>query len=482
MSTLPGLQAPRSSAHAGGTRAHTVSFKPSRYNVFVERDEVVWAYNARSGAFSRLSVPEYGKAKRLLDGGQARDQEEETLFKGLVRGQFFVPAELDELDLLKVKNRLARFSGGGLGLIIAPTLRCNFSCPYCYVDRNANKMSPAARERVKRFFSRKLEKGTKASVCWTGGDPSLALDVVEELTGHFLRHCEEVGGDYEAVMISNGYLLEAEAVESLKRSHVKAVQVTFDGPREFHDSTRALAGGRPTFDRILDNVVAASREIIINLRINVDSRNWRSVPGVLDELASRGLGEGKTGVYFAHVQAINEQARDHEESCLSAQDYAELEPVLMQQAINRGFRLSNRSLQRQVHTFCGANCRHHFVIDPNARLQRCYDDLGHADTQGIGYINDEGEEVIDKYHNYLSWISWDPFEIEECRECKVLPLCMGGCSYHEIRQGLGVEPGCLKLRYNLEQVMTLYGEHLSGRNDRRGEVLSPGGCSACATL
>jgi len=255
--------------------------KPSRYNTFVPRGDTVWALNTRSGAFSRLSAREFRQANRLLSGESPRTEEEKQLFRGLVRGQFFVPEKLNELNLLKAKHRISRFGGRGLGLIIAPTLRCNFSCPYCYVDRNANKMSRDSRERVKRFFKRRLEKDTAVSVCWTGGDPSLALDVVDELSAYFLSCCEEANARYGSVMISNGYLLDAQAVDTLRRCRVKAVQITFDGAREFHDSTRSLAGGRPTFDRILDNVVAASSEIVVNVRVNVDSRNWRSVPGLL---------------------------------------------------------------------------------------------------------------------------------------------------------------------------------------------------------
>jgi uncharacterized protein len=476
MSMLPVLNPPVEAVPAAPG-----PYRSSAYNVFVERGKVVWACNTRSGAFARLTREQYRSVEGFLAGQRPETDDTDTasLYHGLVRGQFLIPADLVEMEMLKVRNHLTRFSARGMGMVIAPTLRCNFKCPYCYVDRNANKMSADARERVKRFFDRRLNEKTKASVCWTGGDPSLALDAVSELSESFIRSCEEKESTYDAVMITNGYLLDRAMLDVVQRSQIQALQITFDGGRDFHDRTRCLAGGRPTYDRIMDNVAAAHEEVEINVRINVDGRNRRSVDSVLGDLVARGLGGTQVGVYFAHVQAMNAQGEAHKDECLSTEEYARLEPQLIARALSLGLQHCGNPLRRQLGSFCGANSNNHFVIDSKARLQKCYDDLGHADTQGIGYIDEDGGEVIDKQTNLLHWISWDPFEFAECRSCKVLPMCMGGCSYHVIRNKSGIGPGCLKLRFNLEQIIELYGERLS--NGSPGDFVSgpcgSGGCS-----
>lgn len=481
MASLPVLNQP-SSATATSLLPAAASYKPSEYNVFVDRGDTVWACNTRSGAFARLTGGQYQDVQSYLGGARPEDGDDaaQDLYDGLIRGQFLIPGDLDEMEMLKVRNRLTRFAARGLGMVIAPTLRCNFDCPYCYVDLNANKMAPEARERLKKFFHRKLNEETKASVCWTGGDPSLATSVVEELSESFMRSCEEKESEYDAVMITNGYLLDRKMLDAVKRSGIVALQITFDGGKEFHDATRCLAGGKPTYDRIMDNVAAAMNEIEINIRINVDGRNCNSVPGLLEDLAARGMGGTRIGVYFAHVQAINDQAEEHAEQCLTTQGFAALEPQFVAQALDLGFRQSGNPLRRQLGSFCGANSNNHYVVDAKARLQKCYDDLGHADTQGIGYIDEEGGEVVDKQANLLHWISWDPFEFDECRSCKVLPMCMGGCSYHVIRNKQGIGPGCLKLRFNLEQIIELYGERLSTQNPGSftAGACGAGGCSS----
>lgn len=438
--------------------------KPSMYNVFVGDRGGAWGFNTRSAALVRLTAGDWRRVRRLLDGDETpgRSRKSRELLEGLVRGQFLIPDDLDELAVLKVKNHIARFAGRGISLIIAPTLRCNFMCPYCYVDRNASRMRPEVRDRVARFFDRKLVEGTQASVCWTGGDPSLALDVVEDLTARFIAACEAKQVRYHSVGISNGYRLDGEMVATLKRCRVSALQVSLDGAQPFHDSTRALANGRPTYVRILDNVLAASDEITINLRINLDTKNVGSLPELLDDLGRRGLA-GKVGLYFAHVEALNDQSAPYRASCLSRERYADDESRFLAMALDRGFHIAGGALNNVRGCYCGANTLNHFVVDPAGQLLKCYEDLGSADRHGIGRIDEEGEEVITLPRNQLGWLSWDPFEHEECLACKVLPLCMGGCSYQMVRNGLGIGPGCLKLRYNLEDIVRLYGERLARR-------------------
>ncbi len=438
--------------------------KPSAYNVFVPDGEGMWGYNTRSAALVRLTSPEWQRVQRILDGDSQSDQSRRTrkLRDGLIRGQFLVPDDLDELAVLKVKNHISRFASGSISLIIAPTLRCNFACPYCYVDRNASRMKPEVRDRLARFFDSRLIEKSRPSLCWTGGDPSLALDVIEDLSERFLASCEAKKAKYDAVGITNGYRLDSEMVATLKRCQVNALQVSLDGAQPFHDTTRALVNGRPTYERILGNVLAASDEITINLRINLDSKNVDSLPALLDDLEERGLA-GKVGLYFAHVEACNDQSAPYEESCLSPERYAAAEPRLLAMALDHGFQIAGSALNKVRGSYCGANCFNHFVVDPAGRLLKCYEDLGSGDRYGIGHINEEGEAEINLPRNQLAWLSWDPFEHEECLDCKVLPLCMGGCTYQMIRNGLGIGPGCLKLRYNLEDIVGFYGERLARR-------------------
>lgn len=448
----------------------TGQYKPSNYNHFVARGDAVWGVNFLSGAFLRLSADGHKKVLRVLDGDAGDDLK--TVRSTLVDQRFLVPEGFDELDLLKVRNRCSRFGSHGLTLIVAPTLRCNFGCEYCYVDRNANKMKPENRLKLARFFDRKLPEGTRARVVWTGGDPSLAMDVVEELSQAFVETCERKDCGYEASLITNGYLLHQKMRAQLRSSKIQSLQISLDGSEEFHNRSRRLPNGTPTYDRILDNVADTCDELRIYLRINVDTANHSAVPDLLDDLERRNLKE-RIVIYFAHVDDVNENSAGYHNSCLSVRDYAAVEASLVRSAIHRGFRLGGRILSGSIKTYCSANSQNSFVVDPNCILHKCYHYFGQTEDHGIGHIGDDGAEAVTNPHNLFKWLGWDPFEAQECRECKVLPLCMGGCSDKIMSSGFEVEPGCLTSRFSLNEIVQLWGEI-------KTDQVQSNGCSRCA--
>jgi uncharacterized protein len=85
---------------------------------------------------------------------------------------------------------------------------------------------------------------------WYGGEPLLAIDTIDYLTQEFLKLC----GDkvkYTAAMVTNGYNLNKDNVNRLKKLKVKRVQITIDGPKIIHDERRKLSNGKGSFDKII---------------------------------------------------------------------------------------------------------------------------------------------------------------------------------------------------------------------------------------
>jgi len=428
-------------------------------------------------ALIRISPEQYRHVSYLLDGGIPDSDYRQNLHKDLVKGKFLVPSSLDELELMRVRNWSSRFANNGLTLIIAPTLRCNFACKYCYVDLNANKMPPEDRTKVVRFVERKLPENTGMSVVWTGGDPSLATDVVEDLSLQFHTVCERKSSTYWATLITNGYLLHDQMRERLRRSKITSLQVSLDGSREFHNASRSLPNQTPTYDTVLQNVGDTCDEFPVHLRINVDAKNQARIPDLLQDLQARGLDKRLT-IYFAQLDDVNENSAGYHQSCLTAPGFAQIEAELVRLAMREGFRVGGRMLSNKpVDTFCGANSTNYYVIDSRANLLKCYNDFGTADQNGIGRIGDDGAEIVTNPYNLLKWLGWDPFSIPQCKDCKVLPLCMGGCSHKIMNSGMNVDGGCIKLRFSMDQVIDLLAENLTRKRD---SASSCRGCSAPA--
>lgn len=57
------------------------------------------------------------------------------------RGNFIIDDDYDELSVIKFNNYSGKFRNDYFNLTIAPTLQCNFTCPYCYEERKAGIMS-----------------------------------------------------------------------------------------------------------------------------------------------------------------------------------------------------------------------------------------------------------------------------------------------------------------------------------------------------
>ena len=95
--------------------------KLSQFNVVHEHNGSLLIMNARTGGILSLN-PEYAQKFKRIQEGDVRDADD------LVA----VNEERDELGEIRLQSRAARFANTALSLTIAPTMACNFCCPYCY--------------------------------------------------------------------------------------------------------------------------------------------------------------------------------------------------------------------------------------------------------------------------------------------------------------------------------------------------------------
>ena len=61
---------------------------------------------------------------------------------------------------------------------------------------------------------------------WFGGEPLLAPEIVESLSQRLIALADERGIEYDAGIITNGYLLDQDTVDMLARCKVCALQTT----------------------------------------------------------------------------------------------------------------------------------------------------------------------------------------------------------------------------------------------------------------
>ena len=434
--------------------------KASKYNRFFKSDSDEWlAFNGMTGALAKLDSHEkYLLTKEILAAPNQAIREDETvqeLWPNLVKGGYLIEESVDELALLKIRNRIGRFRRKGFGLTILPTLDCNFRCTYCYQEHHNKTMDQKVVEALVKFTKERVPFQEHFSVTWFGGEPLLQLKLIQQLTKEFKEICQEKESTYSASIITNGFLLTKQVAKKLHEAHIGFAQITLDGPKQIHDQKRFLSNGLGTYDRIIKNIktlVSGNEEfppINISIRVNVDKNNFDTVPLLLDDLEQQGL-KDKVGVYVAQVSEYTDVCSSIGGSCFNDQDYSAVEVQLYRQFLERGFKVTKYPIIR--YGYCTADSANSFVVGPDGRLYACWSDAGTDNV--IGHLL---EETPGQYHRRLTeYLSWDPFEKSKCLECDILPLCMGGCPYMALRNGLTAQGDCEIWKDNLEEMLQIY--------------------------
>ena len=360
---------------------------------------------------------------------------------------FLIDDGVDERELLRASFERGKTAMNRLSLTIAPTLRCNFRCTYCYQSGKGQAMTEGVVRAVVAMARERTPLNGALSVSWFGGEPLLELPIVESLTTSLKAICVEKKARYSASMITNGYLLSEDTARRLLASEVRRVQITMDGPPDIHDRRRVLRGGRPTFSAIIENIKKAPRELAISLRLNADKLNRGRIDEFLDILVREGL-QRRVGFYIGQVQPYTEVCRDVTGDCLGDADYSYLSLQTLMQMADKGFG-SKFLMPRSLDYACMADHQNSFVITPSGGLAKCWNDVGEPACE-VGHLRRPATEAMKSRGR--EWADRDPFKLE-CRDCKVLPICMGGCAHRYLRRG---ELSCHPWKRSLDDALLVY--------------------------
>lgn len=422
--------------------------KESRYNISVEHNGEHLMFNSRTIATAALDTPALDILEAVKQGAEV---EETDLVKEMKRAGFLVDDFIDELQQLEMNYNLSKYQRAGLGLVIAPTMACNFACPYCYEGAQKGVMTEELQDKIIALVSDFSKNCQYVSITWFGGEPLLAKKTICSMSEQLIEICQREKVDYEAGMVTNGYLLDEETILKLKKYQVTLIQITLDGLPETHNQKRKLRNnsGEPTFDRIVDNILLAKKHgIRTSIRINVDKETQGELEELLEMMIEKGLGED---LYLGHVEGNTDSSKDFAENCLSAEEfarvYADFENLLFSRSLNTDYPMPTRMN-------CGADYLYSYVIDADGEMYKCLNDIGIKEKSigNIGALEDISQLVQNPNQNYSKYLTWSPFDFEKCKRCKILPICLGGCQYNGRDAG---EPICENWKYELEEYIKL---------------------------
>lgn len=418
--------------------------KLSKYNVYIKEQKDMIIYNTLTGGVLELEQKYWEEVENFRNN---KIELSNDLEHNLVKGGMIIADDINEIHLLKMMHMTQKYNNTVVSFTIAPTLECNFCCPYCYEKGHRhNSMTPEVVDKTIQFINSYCKGKKQLDVTWYGGEPLLKLDVIEKITNGIKKE----GIEYNAAIVTNGYYLSRDIAKKLVDFSARSVQITLDGPPEIHNKRRRMPNGEDTFYKIVNNIVEACNIIPIVIRINVDKTNIKFVNKIIDVFIEKNV-DKKILFYLAPVDEINDNGVIKE--CMSDQDFSKYQMNFIKR--NKQLGIDVYHLPECSPGNCGAVSANSFVIDPLGDLYKCWDEIGIISKKCGSIFN---EETITG--RYIEWVNYPFIYYKECKECEYLPICLCGCPYHNIEKN---SKECHSIKYNAKEMILMLKGHI--KND-----------------
>jgi uncharacterized protein len=395
-----------------------VKFKNSIFNFTYNRklDENV-IYNTFSKALVLLNDKEFQEYKSCV-------YEDEKMKKIFIENGILVKRDINEMDFLKYFHYKTKFSNDSLFLTIAPTLDCNFGCPYCYENRRHGKMSLDIQNALIEYIKEKIENGVKyLDITWYGGEPLLYLDIVTNLSKKILVISKNANCFLKMHMVTNGYLLTKEIIALLDQIGITKIQITIDGLENNHNIRRPLRNGHGTFNKIMENLLLFNDSPIeVLVRMNIDNINCNDFKYLRKKIIN--MQNSNIKVYASPVEDLNKDVVNNVSAFMTTDEF---ELFTMKACDDGDLSSDDFSVMDDRYCFCTAETENCYVVDNLGDFYKCWDEVGRKEYACFNILNQE--EI--NYYQIAKFLTDDPFSDEKCRNCVYLPLCFGGCKFQK---------------------------------------------------
>ncbi|MCC8145205.1 MAG: radical SAM protein, partial [Bacteroidales bacterium] len=389
----------------------------SQYNYFVEHEDRTIYFNGMTGATFSLSNQEHQKISFLFEDLISFHIQYESIFNKFKEWGFILNEDVDEVDQLRLKNRLSVFADKTYRLTINPTEDCVFNCWYCVQHTyNRGGMSKETVENIKKHieYMVKEEKITGIFLDWFGGEPLMYFD---EVVYPISKYALETGLPVTQHITTNAYLIDKEMVEKMKEIKLNSFQITIDGDEKRHNKIRNV-NGKPSYSRIMENIHLILEYIpnaVITLRINYDdvTLNVSNMDSVLDAIKP----EYRKQV-CVNLQRVRQTIKPH----LMQENKTILN--LGDSILKKGYILDMTGPYslRQT-TKCYADRLYYAVINYDGKIYKCTVNM----NREAGILTESGKIIWDQ--DILAKLyGTATFENEKCLACKLLPMCLGTCT------------------------------------------------------
>lgn len=365
------------------------------------------------------------------------------------------------------------------GIMLLLSYNCNLSCKYCYqqAHRPHKVQAVMSSALIESIFGKHLPQIIPGidyrnfEVSFYGGEPFLKTNeaIIRKVLEYTKKHNLRVSS------ISN-----ATEVDSMMDifgpgpGFVNRMQISLDGNRELHDTSRIPISGKRTFDKIIGNIaMLLERKTKISIRLNLSRRTLPSVPQLIEELKAKDI----LGNKYASIYASPLHDNIAEVDATDFMDVAEFSSQVFNLGIDLEHPVSLRanemsylfSLEKGIgltHTcFCMQTMQRTLVVDPFGDLYACFEEAGYPEFR-VGHVSKSGVEFFPLYETYKTrHIS----NMDECVKCSVALACGGQCGVKSrAKTGDLFKPHCADMkRVLLEGIKFAYQKKKQNSGDQK---------------
>jgi len=324
---------------------------------------------------------------------------------------------------------------------LLPNARCNLACRYCGQDKAGHVMTETTQKMTLEFIRKSLQTHayTGLKIAWFGGEPTLSMDVVRNMSLLLIALAKERGCEYISEIVTNGIALSRETCKLLVNDcQIYRFEITLDGYQD--NERRVNAAGKGFYNEIVENLLyLVTLPCQVTIRCNVDCYNANRIWPMLEHFKQIGLHD-KVEFYIAMIHSWGSETGD---SALDIESFAELQISIFRYMLANGFHmgslLPHREYPRQCIMQLGENG---FLVDAYGLIYTCSElPYTHAPQTIVGHVSVGRKKAFPQFRLSAE-------QLERCRACRIYPVCGGGCAKRYCEHG---KTECLTLLYNMEE-------------------------------
>ena len=398
---------------------------------YESKDGKYYLMSTYSGNIISIDSAKKKKLQNILDISNTDMDRNSPVVVKLVSLGFIIDENVNEFQRVTGERILRSFTENNyLELSIMPTEKCNFRCVYCYENFEKPKMSNTTCDAIIKYVKKHIANHQGLVVSWFGGEPLLAVDVIEKLSEAFIQICKDNHKVYHSSITTNAYLLDLETFEKLRKFHINHFQITVDGDRETHHSQRVLADGRGSFDEIMSNLKTICEHgkgnlWTISLRTNVTNQIIKNIEQFKNDVLRPFREDHRVYIMLRKMWTNNTKEADS----LICDDH-EFEQFINECQISAHSLYLEYVFSHNMNFMCYAANPNAFVIGSDGMVYKCtcgfYDEINQ-----VGRLRPDGYMALDTA-KMSYWVAPRAGNQEKCITCVNYATCVSnGCPYHQ---------------------------------------------------